>query len=524
MFTGISALADAQGFHEPVDPADIPPPTPIAFPCYQPFAQDDATVEASGYLSALLSSTGRRSKRLACTALSAIGLDLTLDVDVQQLIPDPSCIPDFSAWDRMTLEESQNADASTRRPLSCDKHSPGCRIYHERKTELSSLNEDAFRTVRRIQPPMGKPAPRLGSAYEFFRYLQQMTVYWDDPTRATSLPSSPEVISLDAAAGSSETPSETASSAASVAPERTRAGHQTPPETRHALVAAFVKMVAYEFGCTATPSRKEPRLQLRTPRGSPASPRKSYYPSRCQFVFQNPQTREASRAGFVYGPVAAISCRPETSFTMPDPETAQSWDLARELISVLITAQHRARQGKQEEQFGLGAWWTFKPRWGGAPGGGPIGCELQRDGISGDKDMMPDPISGQDTPALVPPTKKLRRRLYDNYRMVRPPARTWDAKAKYISIGKQAGANYDDIFLVSSLFHHISILRVRVPLRLLAVLDGAPEPDPTRRDWGTVQAWRTPWYDCFDTKDRIKAMQLVWSVMAYQMRDDTGAV
>ncbi|OAA81856.1 hypothetical protein LEL_01401 [Akanthomyces lecanii RCEF 1005] len=529
MFTGIPALAAAQRLHERVDPADIPPPTSIAFPRYQPFAQDDAPVELSESLSTLLSTTGRRPARLASTALAAIGLDLKADVDVQQLIPDPSFIPDFAKWDQMTLEQSQDANQSTCRPLCHGKLSPGCHVYLERKIELSYSNEDAFRTIRRVHLPMGKLPPRLGSAYEFFRRLEQLTTYWDDPTKVASLPPSPEIFVDDAAAEPSERPSNPPPEAAAEL-GRTQAGHQMPAALRHMLVATFVKLVAYDFGCSVNPSRTEPRLHLRSPRDSLASQRKSYCPSRCQFIFQNPQSREASRNGFTYGPVAAISCRADTNFMFPDLESAQSMDLAREVIAALLTAQHRAREGKEEERFGYGAWWTTRPRWGGGRGG-PIGREVQNDDIAGDKDLPLDAgvdagvDAGDDVPTPGPPVKKLRKNLamYDNYRMVRPPAATWDRKVKYMSIGKQAGTDYDDIFLISSLFHHVSFLRMRVPLRLLEVLDGAPETDPTHRDWGKVQAWRTPWYDLFEAKDRIEAMRLLWSVMAYQMRADTGA-
>lgn len=418
----------------------------------------------------------------------------------------------------MTLERSQIANESTRNQLSNGGQSPGCQVYFERKKELSNLNDDAFRTVRRIQPPMGKQPARLGNAYEFFRCLEQLTMYWDDPTKAASLPPSPELVSAEEATGQPMPSSGTASEGT---PGRTQAGHQMPAPLRHALVAAFVKLVAYDFGCNVSPSRTEPRLQVRSPRGRRASSRKAYCPSRCQFVFQNPRTREAARNLFIYGPVAAISCRADTDFTRPSVEAAQSMDLAREVIAALIAAQHRSREGKQEVRFGHGKWWTTKPRWGGGRGG-PIGREIQNDDIAGDKDVPPD---AQDGPQPMPPTKKMRRNLamYDNYRMVRPPAATWDQKAKYMSIGKQAGSDHDDIFLISSLFHHVSVLRVRVPMRLLEVLQGEPEPDPTHRGWGKVEAWRTPWYDLFDTSDRIEAMRTVWSVMAYQMREGTGA-
>jgi hypothetical protein len=110
--------------------------------------------------------------------------------------------------------------------------------------------------------------------------------------------------------------------------------------------------------------------------------------------------------------------------------------------------------------------------------------------------------------------------IYDAYRMVRPPAFTWDKKARYEAVGRQKGADYDDVFVISSIFHHISILRVRVPDRLLEVLGGSPEPDVTQRSWGRVQGWRSQWFDLFDTEQRLAAMQMIWAVMAYQMRKE----
>ncbi|KAJ3480728.1 hypothetical protein NLG97_g8002 [Lecanicillium saksenae] len=268
MFAGIPALANAQRLHDRIDPADIPPPTPIALPRYQPFAQDNTPVEPSESLSALLSTTGRYPANIASTALSAIGIDLKADVDVQQLIPDPAFIPDFAKWDEMTLEQAQDASASTQRPLSNGKLSPGCHVYLERKMELSSLNEEAFRTIRRIQAPMGKLAPRLGNAYEFFRCLEQLTMYWDDPTKVPSLPPSPEIFAGEDTAEPTEKPATAQVPDANGSIGRTQAGHQMPASLRHVLVASFVKLVAYDFGCSASPSRTEPRLQLQSPSNS----------------------------------------------------------------------------------------------------------------------------------------------------------------------------------------------------------------------------------------------------------------
>jgi hypothetical protein len=105
--------------------------------------------------------------------------------------------------------------------------------------------------------------------------------------------------------------------------------------------------------------------------------------------------------------------------------------------------------------------------------------------------------------------------MYDNYRMVRPPSLNWDKKVRYEAIGRAQGADYDDVFVISSLFHHVSVLRLRVPSRLLDVFDGAEDDDAS---WGGVTIWRSKWYDFFVADERINAMKLLWSVFAYQMR------
>jgi hypothetical protein len=113
--------------------------------------------------------------------------------------------------------------------------------------------------------------------------------------------------------------------------------------------------------------------------------------------------------------------------------------------------------------------------------------------------------------------------MYDNYRMVRPPSAAWDKKTRYEAVGRRRGAGYDDVFVVSSLFHHISVLRVRVPDRLLEALEGAvydAAEEGKKRSWERLEVWRSKWYDFFLVKDRVEAMRLVWGMMAYLMRKE----
>ena len=360
---------------------------------------------------------------------------------------------------------------------------------------------------------------------------------------------------------------------------RTGSGAQMPPDHRQNILTSFLKLVAYDFGCNVSAPRTEPRLYVSSPATPGHRARNSYFSSGCTFIFRTPTTREAARAGIVEGPLAAVSARHTTSFhpSTPDDKDA-TMDLSRELIAALLTAQHRARAGKTERRMGEGAWWATKPRWGGGPGG-PIGREIEMLSASaegadavvvGDKDARPAatppedslmaPAASLSSPYPAPPgksdggrprplpsrlaggggagditanpkgVKRLKKSgngttlpMYDNYRMVRPPSAAWDKKTRYEAVGRRRGVDYDDVFVISSLFHHISVLRVRVPDRLLEVLDGAADGgggEGKKRSWGRLEVWRSKWYDFFLVEDRVEAMRLVWGMMAYLMRKD----
>lgn len=491
----------------------MPPPTAIFLPRYQPRTKDDAPIDPSLSLSTLLQSTGRESIALSSTGLRSIGLDLQTDAGIDAIIPRNTCVPDFAAW-----ESSSGEDVDKTAHLRTGDISPGRRFYLERKTELLHSNQDAFRTVRRQSPLKGQSPARLGNSYEFFRRLEAFTSYWEDPTYREA---GSDLLS-DAVLASVESSGAMPTTEMATEPEydvglRIGSGESMPTDFRQSLITAFIKLVSYDFGCNVVRSSTEPRLQLSSPSNS-ISRRKSYIPSHCQFVFQGPRTKAAARLGLVSGPVAAVSVRATTDFSMPDIETTQARDLAQETLVALLTAQHRARQNKSEHKFGEGEWWATRPRWGGGLGG-PIGKEANDDSQGQDASGA---VGGN--PQSLRSPKKPRKNLavYDRYRMVRPSSYNWDRRATYELIGKQYGTNYDDVFVVSSLFHHVSFLRFRIPIRLLEVLDGSPEPDASWRSWGKLPAWRTRWFDLFEGEQRVQAMQHMLAIMAYQMREDTG--
>jgi len=531
----------------------VPPPTPVHFPRCFPEADEDGSGPASGPASgprvplvALLQGIIRPTE-VGPKHFEALGIHVRPDSGLADLIPDPDFVPDFEKWDSLSYEEARQANEGTRRRLNNGNLSPGVHTYHDRKLELCTNNIAAYSTVRRLQPPPGRQAARLGNAYEFFKNLETFAVYWDD----TSVPKPEPPAEGD---GDKEDGSNAPTNGANESKaqdritrfNRVEAGTSMPAESRLSLVTAFIKLVAYDFNCNVSAPRTEPRLYLNAaPLSSPAPetppplPRSSYFSSGCIFVFRSPQTREAARAGIVEGPLVAVTARHTTGFPPPpsDSDASSSTtstdrdsaiDLAREIIAALLTAQHRAREGRSERRFGEKEWWATKPRWGGGPGG-PIGREADPGAPPNTDDAPPEGSAAAPRPNRAPAPKKARRNLpaYDGYRMVRPPSAGWDKKTRYSAVGRVRGADYDDVFIVSALFHHISFLRVRVPQRLLDVLDGvAPDVDEAgRRAWGRVEVVRSPWFDFFLAQERVAAMRIVWAMMGYLMRaQDDGDV
>lgn len=74
--------------------------------------------------------------------------------------------------------------------------------------------------------------------------------------------------------------------------------------------------------------------------------------------------------------------------------------------------------------------------------------------------------------------------------------------------------------MVSSLNHHISLLRLRIhPSYLEYMTDGVlPSPMSSDAEWCSPKLQRTRWLNLFDNEDRIEAMRGIWGILSYLMR------
>jgi hypothetical protein len=74
--------------------------------------------------------------------------------------------------------------------------------------------------------------------------------------------------------------------------------------------------------------------------------------------------------------------------------------------------------------------------------------------------------------------------------------------------------------MVSSLNHHISVVKLRVHTLYVQYLTEGTLPESTSTDssWCSPEFHRTRWFDLFDVEDRMEAMRGIWGITSYLMR------
>ncbi|CAI6334590.1 unnamed protein product [Periconia digitata] len=289
-------------------------------------------------------------------------------------------------------------------------------------------------------------------------------------------------------------------------------GAEMPVMYQNDCVRAFLEPIAWSFGVTVAPHRRPPVLVMEHVR----------FPVRMTFAaWRVPQDRIKARQGWNQGPVMGVQCRQETNFGSTGDLQAESvLDATRELGGLLLLAQERSRQGKTETRGGEGKWWSSKHRWGGGPGG-----EVGE--ATGASDATPEIETPKPEEKPVVRTKlgsKERRRPSPEevWKAIRPGNPLWDPKTVYEAIGKDRDSDWDEIYMVSSLNHHISVVKLRIhALYVEFITTGKlPETTPSEPNWCSPQLQRTRWYDLLDMEDRKEAMHGIWGIMSYLLRSE----
>lgn len=370
---------------------------------------------------------------------------------------------------------------------------------------------DAFREVIRLPPLFGRSRIRLSHTRRFWTSLEKMSQYWDcsmdqhyevacseEDSSSSSSSSDPDIIitNNDTTRSNSNNPNSSADSLPSSPRGKTRevytgrrvgTGSSMPPEFRDETVFALVETVAWAYNCQVRSPNLPPRLAVQN----------LLFPVRQSFIMGRvPREKEMGRRGVLEGPVLGICSRVETSFHdhsedgkrdekagkvarkirvggfMPVERWKETLDLAREVAVMLLLAQERARDGKEEIKPGDGKWWTSTPRWGGGPGGS-IEDDLfstttmdeqkktmlpQDDSLSKDSLNIKNPELTSSKPSeqsasrpkrkansdIISPDsdssgsqhkKGIKPNQAERWKLLRPGIGIWDRKMKYMKIG-----------------------------------------------------------------------------------------
>ncbi|KAI9810407.1 MAG: hypothetical protein M1827_006293 [Pycnora praestabilis] len=494
--------------------------------------------------------------------------------------------------------ETTSSSAKPSEALSNGVKAPGQDVFFARAQELLFDNDDAFREISRLEPLPGRPPAKPRHFRNFWMSLDLMSQFWEtsadeitdidnrsDDNVAMNVDQLREVAQeeegkdgkvkdqgdsdlgqddrkrrrsyllhelqkagLDRKAFDKMTAKEMdlyssipdkaqdLSKRKGYTGRRIGSGRDMPEQYREDTVKTFVETIGWAYGCQVTLPRLPPRLTISN----------MYIPVRhSSIVYRSVTDRQRARQGIVEGPLMVLQCRPETNFLSSPDESSDDGgtdsfrnlsdtngstqeamlDLLRELGALLLLAQERFRETQTPQSSGSGQWYMTRLRWGGGPGG-----EIGNEGSNSDEEM-PSKTSNR---SRTTKDKVSAKRKHEAYKTLRPGVGVWDQKVVYKRIGKERESEFDNVFMISSIFHHISILRLRVHSKYLQHLTAGTlgpsraQPPPTsttqttdqedQQPWYVLQLQRTRWYDLFQADDRVEAMRGVWGVMRWLMR------
>ncbi|PGH33276.1 hypothetical protein GX50_03887 [[Emmonsia] crescens] len=539
-------------------------PTPLDFPNYSPNSSPKPLNERSCNELYKLLSAIKKPQDVSPAHLEALNLTTESNVPVSDIVPSGvlKTFPPYQWTDQPLAAEAPGTDAMPVPVLmSNGSPFPNKERYDLLKEEILYDNDDAFRAISRLPPLPGREKIKLTQSRKFWAGLDQIAQYWDtsldqffehpvvdDPPKEENealdrmhLDDTPGAkkqsgdVQEDKNGSGAGSQPEDAGNETSKSPRtktmysgrRIGTGRECPDDVREETLRGFMEMVAWAFGCQASIPNLPPRLQVKG----------MLFPVRQNFVVaRSPQDRQVARKGILEGPMVFVQCRGETSFHDGNNPAGSRYmeicDLLREIAAMLLFAQERAREGATETRPGDGKWWTTKPRWGGADNPGP---DAEKENTDKPKEATPDPDarssnkrSKYDRSSLPfrrhGPSGSKKLSISQRWKVLQPGPSLWDRKMKYTQIGKDKNSPLDDIFMVSSINHHFSIVHLRVHSTYLEWLTTGkgdfPDQsgDSSGTPWHVLQLRRTRWFDLFNPSDRLEGLEGLWALFSWLMR------
>ncbi|KAL8626904.1 hypothetical protein Q9189_007402 [Teloschistes chrysophthalmus] len=510
-------------------------PRPLDFPHFQVHGEVNAVHHARD----LIHLFACQEKRISTKHVEALNITLEEGVPLDRIVPE-SYLPPSSWLQNPSTTSSTTPSSQPSSKLSNGVPVPTHRDFYARASELLHPNDPVFDSLS-YRPSGGPRAPpssqaiRLTHTHKFYQHLVLLAEYWD--------------ASKDEYIPSPQNPQEYKYTG-----RRYGAGHELPPRYRDDLIAAFTELCIWPFRCNL----QSPNCHLS--RKLKLQDRILPIQGVSSAVCASSTVRQKARKGILEGPLMGIHCRNTTVFRNESERVGEGreevLDLLFEVGAAVLVAQKRAREGKGEERAGEGKFWVSAARRHlGEMGGGRQDRESnawarwlimkEKEAVGGGGGGKEDagvgePMEGVDMgrdgeggAMAGAKRRKVGRTLgVQAYLDARPGEGLWEAKVEYRMIGKAPGAGVDNIFLISALNHHISILSILVPDAYLDyITKGSPTPhsppspsassgahSPGFEKWWKLEVRRSKWYDLLVPGERAEAMRGVWGACCWGMR------
>ena len=422
-------------------PREPPPPaTPLDFPRCEPSKLSGPEREVSNDLVKLFSSTLRTGP--TPKHLQALNVSLANELSLEEVVPTEFIPP--SSWSKApTINESseiQQVAHSKPASLSNGAPTPGREEFFIRVKELLHDNEDAFRAIQRKPPLPNRQPARVVHFRKFWDGLLLMAEHWDtslDKYLDSEDTEDDSVMDIDEPHSESINIREKTGTDKGEALKkkkkrkkytgrRTGTGQNMPAKYREDTVFAFVETLTWSFRCRLDQPYSQQRLKLQG----------TMIPIlHAATVHRVPKDVRAARRGVAEGPMLGVFCREQISFRDLDEAAGEGkqeiLDLLRETGLMLMLAQKRAREGKEEEVPGKGQWWANAPRWGG--------------GVGGELGAINDEITGDAATAESSRKQNKKASRMDAWKSMQPPSRIWERGMTYQQIGRDKSRKHDDV-------------------------------------------------------------------------------
>ncbi|KAK5077052.1 hypothetical protein LTR64_005468 [Lithohypha guttulata] len=115
-----------------------------------------------------------------------------------------------------------------------------------------------------------------------------------------------------------------------------------------------------------------------------------------------------------------------------------------------------------------------------------------------------------------------RKKWHQDWQILRPNTPMWDDKIIYKHIGKPEESEFDEIYMISSVNHHVALLRMKVHPEYLAWLEAGeevPDENVAGLKKNVLHVERSTWFDMFDVQARREFLTALWRVMSWLNRD-----